>query len=524
MSAISLLGPCNHWGRSVFRATHAPDDGPAEAVWVQIALDTASTEALAQAQRAAAPVMALHHPGILPLQMVISLDGRVAWVYPRVEGVGLHRILEEEGSLSARAAAEVVVRVAALALELQGPAIIGFVPRLEELILDVKGHLWVAGLVGPAESPPPVPNHGNHEADLVFRLGALLVNLLTGSRFALAPDRETHTVALRRALLRAMDRPGPVLTERYADWLRGMLAWTPAERPSLYAMVEGLQRAGDATGGEDLADWADVWVAELLGEPGKTVHFHQVVPDEDSADTANDESTKEAVVLDDPGGSGSRPAIVLANREVLPVFIGPPPEAMSHRVSLPADILEPGWPRPRRKHVRIGSQVWWIAILTGAAVGVILVTAAALLAWRLWPTQARQEPVIAVMPSRTPIQSAPEPSAILPDEPSITPNRPAPILPKIDPNEVVISPWGDLDSQRFDVIFTTNGERNLDVRCGDIRGEGRGRVSMVGLSEGRCTIASGQTITQVEVDGPLTFFCFPDGNPLCVQQEAIHTP
>ena len=62
------------------------------------------------------------------------------------------------------------------------------------------------------------------------------------------------TYVRRSARSSGPERSGPVISERYGQWIRGMLAWAPAERPPLSAVPSGLRAVAWAMGGEGLLD------------------------------------------------------------------------------------------------------------------------------------------------------------------------------------------------------------------------------------------------------------------------------
>ncbi|MBN2800803.1 MAG: hypothetical protein JXX28_16800, partial [Deltaproteobacteria bacterium] len=316
--------------------------------------------------------------------------------------------------------------------------------------------------------------------------------------------------------------------------LRGMLAWEPEERPSLYAVAEGLRRAGDATGGEDLADWADVWVADLLQEP----HHHAFLPHaglsmgEEDTDASVDEATKEATVLEEVGGGPPRHGARPETPGAIPVYIGPPPEAMSPRASLPPDFLDSGnlTPLIRRRHRRVrDTSVWAWAALFGLGVALLALLALLLMGWGLTREPEPERPLMQPLPPRTEVVAA------RPQLPPVSPLE-EPALPP-PPEEEFISPWGPLEAPedsesaevpppeplRFEVLFTAPPDQAFEVRCGPEFARGQGSVRLLGLSPGPCTLTAGALKVEVELEGSAEFYCFPSGSALCVQQEVARS-
>lgn len=239
MPVVAVVGPANH----------APD-------------------ALDRARRSASMAMSLRHSGVLRLVQVVGYEGRVAWCYESFEGLGLAHVVgsDSAGAPTARAAAELVAQVAEVLLGLGSPGLHHPGPEPVDLVLGADGRVRLAGFAGPYPAGPamraPTPNAAEPAA--VYRLGVLLATLIAGVPPAPATDATAHAVLVRRALIRAMARPGPVLSERFGQWIRGMLAWAPAERPPLSAVPAGLRAVGWATGGESLADWAARRVPEMV--------------------------------------------------------------------------------------------------------------------------------------------------------------------------------------------------------------------------------------------------------------------
>lgn len=393
---LQVLGPYDAWHGAAYRGSLSLG-GDVRAVLLLLGPEGAAGDALNRARAAAATTLAVRGEGVLPLLGVERCGSRVAWVYEHVDALGLGHSVGSEGNalLSTRAAAEVVARVAETLVRLGVEGHRNRGPEPTDLLLDPRGRLWVTGFAGPFPSPPSMraPRGEEGEAAVVYRLGVLLAHLVSGVAPSAASERSAHAALIRRALIRAMARPGPVLTERYGDWLRGMLAWEPTERPPLSTVPDGLRKVADSTGGETLAEWAAAnvtrlaRVAETAGETDRATRPapRPTVTEEPSegptteevgaappprrvpvtppitpvsstgpaeldafvsgnSETMDDDPTQEAAslvptLLARALVPPARPVVPAAS---IPVRVGPPPEAIREPPRLPSGFLDPG--------------------------------------------------------------------------------------------------------------------------------------------------------------------------------------
>jgi hypothetical protein len=281
-----------------------------------------------------------------------------------------------------------VAQVAEILLGLGPPGLHHPGPEPQDLLIGDDGRVRVLGFAGPYPASPAMrpPEPEQVEPATVYRLGVLLAILLSGTPPATAPDPNAHAVLVRRSMIRAMARPGPVLSERYGQWFRGMLAWAPAERPPLSAVPSGLRAVAWATGGEGLQDWASrrvpAYLAELRDDPGIAPPMLDLSP-EDSQDPdgsgivggragitpvdptaatpvrtpgrprsqspassrrhdAPDDPTQEATFdPDEPEGrTGQRNLPPRGRLDSIPVDVGPPPEVVARLPRLPKGFLQ----------------------------------------------------------------------------------------------------------------------------------------------------------------------------------------
>lgn len=388
VALLELFGPHAVWQPAARLGLWSPEQGPSREVGVLVGPEGATPESLGKARERAAGALHLRARGVLPLLDVVLVQDRLAWVYDKVDAVGLSLAVGSDAHgtmLSTRAAAEVVAEVAEVLVS-TGPLSTSHPgPEPTDLLLDRRGRLSVLGFVGPFAPSPSMraPNLGTSSAEAaqVYRLGVLLAHLVSGVPPTAPTERSAHPALIRRALIRAMARPGPVLTERYGDWLRGMLAWEPSARPPLSSIASGLRKVGEATGGPDLVDWADAFVEDLgsvasqppprptpapapspivlseIGESQATeevpkpteVDLDDFPEDEDEAPTVVHTEGAVGMSTLDPddatqeGQAFSRPppqrTEALAG---MPVTVGPPPEAMRRSPRLPEGFLDSG--------------------------------------------------------------------------------------------------------------------------------------------------------------------------------------
>ena len=330
--------------------------------------------------------------GVLPLLGVEPVGEGAAWIYPFKEYVSPAFFTRTH--FGHRAAAELVRDVASVVATHAHPG-----PQIEDLLLDASGNTHVANFVGPLRPSDPIPGAHDQEAAAVYRLGALLAQLLAGP-FRPGVSATTHDAAVRRAVIRAMSRPGAVFSDHYADWLGGMLAWAPGERPPLSRVADGLNELVETSGGPTLAatvraDFGD-WMLlarrqnATTEESMPTQRPQGTQPDPEYAGRttlAHDRITME-IGLDDehtmesefPDPVERTPPSVL-ERGTIPVEVGPPAEAVRvRRPTLPPGFLDPqagdtlpALP-PRQSRPAITElpppPSWWLpmgALLTGIA-------------------------------------------------------------------------------------------------------------------------------------------------------------
>lgn len=345
-------------------------------------------------------------PGLLELIDVTPHGTRLAWLHPPVDALGLiHLVDAADGQRpSLRVVAELVAAIAD-ALHAQGSGALDHPgPSPEDIGVDATGRIHLTGFCSPW---PPAPVYRDPSASLgspalAWRVGVLLSQLLAG-RVPAVSDRSGHEAMIRRVLIRSMSRSGPTFSERYRDWLTGLLAWDPDLRPSLSAVGPGLREVGRNLGGPDLAAWATTEVPVLIARARERSHtplesagqgsFHTwtaaAEPSEDHAITLADVSGHRtlpglplsALERDEPTAestirtTASGGVIPLTEPGTIPVGVGPPVEALHRRPpTLPAGFLDdPGRPPPpaRERSTAVIAQLVLLSLL-GGVIAVLL--------------------------------------------------------------------------------------------------------------------------------------------------------
>jgi len=522
------------------------EGGAPQPVLVLLGPESKTPDALGRARQAAESAVGIRHPGVLRLFAVEPFGERVAWVYEEMLGLGLGHTVgsENEVLLPTRVAAQTVARVAHTLLEI-GTAGIGHMgPEASDLLVDSFADLKVAGFSGPFPRSPSMraPQGEEGEAALVYRLGVLLALLVSGSSPAPPSNRAAHAAVIRRALIRAMSRPGPVLTERYGDWLRGMLAWEPSERPPLSTVPDGLAKVAEATAGPSMEEWCLERVEALrqrvileaeqrrqgtdgvvltrtyaegaprLGTDLEAFEARRLAPVTPSPTPApntrvapgsrvvalevglpEDEPTQESQAEDEPELIDSKPPIRVTSLLPMPVQVGPPPEAVRNRPSLPPGFLEATADRTDPSAPVSGIGGWLQPAHTlWVAGGVLGALALVLLGINLvlWGRSTRAE-------------------AVPVSEPSIEQ-----VIDGLDAAEPDV-----LSHDPFTVWFVGSSGVQMDVQCGSRFGKGIGRVQVDGVRPGRCIVftetPNGQLRAEVLVEGTATYRCFEHGEPRC---------
>jgi hypothetical protein len=464
---LEVGGPCEAWHGAAWNG-RLVSGGAARPVLVLLGPEGASGDTLHRARSAGAAALQLGSPGILPLLAIQAHGDRVAWVHAHVEGIGLGHVSGSDPHrlLPTRGAAEAVAFIAETLLPLSPEARRNRGPEPTDVIVDPRGGLHVAGFAGPYAMSPSMraPRGDEGEPAVVYRLGVLLAHLLSGMPPQPASEEAAHAALVRRALIRAMARPGPVLTERYGDWLRGMLAWDPAARPPLSAVPDGLRKVAESMGGDGLASWAAASVErirqELAGakEPApredEPTDFAEVAATEEmsralgvgvidgpppqrrrgSANSGPDQPTlreiprerpRQEFVDDDPTQEAASlppqalrmlaaaPRQPVPQQPQIPVRVGPPPEAIRPPPRLPSGFLDKppdADDEPDTDKWRAPRTVLVVLVYVGF-VGVLAAAAAIFLVYLFWVPG----------PAQAPPEDEPSLSEALPSAPPATP-------------------------------------------------------------------------------------------------------
>jgi hypothetical protein len=380
------------WRGAAFEGRHVSSDGASREVLLLLGPPGADDETLARARAAARRVIGFATPGVLPLVAVDAFEDRIAWCYQRFSGIGLGHVVGGPAGLSVRAAVQVVAAVAEVLVQLEVQGVTHGGPDPADLLLDERGEVRIAGLVGPYPHPPGMraPEGNAGEFSVVYRLGVLLSCLTSDASMVTPQDPAAHASMVRRVLIGAMERAGAPLPERFGAWLRGMLSWERIDRPALSTLPGGLTTLAMALPGDDLEAWSRAHVSALIerlqlsGDGARVIQdtetpgpLRDAFPDRHGEWDRLDDSTQETGDRRSPKRSLERstPSSV----QPIPVHVGPPPAVMeARRGSLPAGFLD----RPEVAHgvtagmVRSRRDRGWVR--WGVAAIVLLAIAAAL--------------------------------------------------------------------------------------------------------------------------------------------------
>jgi hypothetical protein len=363
--------------------------------------------------------MGIDAPGVLPLLDVVQLGRRHAWTYAYVEALGLSRMLGAQGPPT-RVAAELVASVADILHGLGSRGLAHPGPAPSDIGVDPSGALHLLGFVSPWPASPVLrdPSAGNAGEACVWRLGMLLAQLLGGSVHAVTA-KSAHDAMLRRILIRAIGSSGDVFPERYRNWLTGLLAWDPGQRPALSSIGAGLRDVASSMAGPGLPEWAGTEVYARCGVLMRTSTELEATVDADSSyhpwqsarEASKDQHTSgppsiypsplsahqtlhglqlgkippddraaEVTLLPD-GKASVGPKI--NEPGTMPVRVGPPVEAATKpKPSLPPDFLD-RLPQPLEVETDTTGAFLRLLALIMVAVFFATATAIGLLFWRL---------------------------------------------------------------------------------------------------------------------------------------------
>jgi hypothetical protein len=573
---LELSGPRPSWRGAAYDGWLTAAQGEQLRVLALLGPEGATPDGVERARRAGAMALTLSHPGVLRLLHIGAYEGRGAWCYEPTNGIGLIHLVGSDGAdeLPVRAAAELVAQVAETLLALGAIGLNHPGPEPADLVLGANGTVRIAGFVGPYPASPAVraPEGSAGEAAAVYRLGVLLAHLTSGSAPAAGADASGHGVGVRRALIRAMERPGPVLSERYGQWMRGMLAWAPAERPPLSSVPGGLRAVAWATGGEGLADWAARRVPDLValvearggasaaptpaspvrasaigavleGAPPRRTPLGADATEilERSTQAPEDDQTQEEGTLpgDDPD-----PAPPVRGRPLgMPLDVGPPPQVFSRRPTLPTGFLDGLEPIDASARdggtTTVGAVVsrpvnpTVLGVIIGLLLVVLLLTIVLLFGEQLSATarprsdgpalgavvEPRTVPVAEDRPVDVPAPETPRAVELdlseYPEDPAteVPSADPAPARPPAPPAREVV---GGSGPHRVTFRIAPGQSGVIHVACAGMEqdAEGAGQVTVIGLSTSQpCSVWAyapdrRRVAHEVTVSKTLTFHCF----------------
>lgn len=492
---LELIVPHPAWHATAWRGRMGVRD-----VLVLCGTNAASSEALASAQQRVALFENVDDPKLVVPTQVVRKEGLLWWIFPDRPVMSMDSLVA--GQLPLAAAVEAVAEVTEILARNGGLGLAHRGPTPRDVLFESNGEVRLAGFctdVRPESFDDPA--RASDEAALVFRIGVLLSWLTTGIEPETGVDRDQHKSGVRRALIRVMSRPGPVVTERFANLFRSLRAWSAEDRPQIGPLAESLRRIADELGAPSLEPWAAAYTPQALeagvDELEDSVSHATVITFNDEQEEMTDPSLgptllQALLTVDDATQEGAvirgDPGIGADGAFGMPVRVGPPPGAV-RRAVLPAGFLdaealpyeeEEGVAAPGREEPPPLVPGWLATILlVSASLGLILVSAL-LLAFLLEPD--------------APIVEAPRIGELLVGTEAVGLTRVV----------VVRNPSG----------------ASLLVRCGAAETRTTGDAILPSEVD-LCSVTAelrGETVTlQVVVDGIVEVHCF-DGSQLCERQ------
>ncbi len=393
---VILAGPCPWWADA---ARQARWGGREVVAWVGPELGS-DPRAESRLRERAAPWIGRDQAPLLPLLDVAVVEGRPVWVYPPPDGVSAATMVrgERDSGLPGRVAIELCARIAA-SLERLGPDAAAWVgPELFHVLVSPGGRVALSHFAGPGPRTPArrEPRGREDEVAVVWRLGVLLAELLTGQPPQPATDPSSHEASTRRLAIRLLSRSGPPLPDAVSTWLAALLAWDPVDRPALVRVAPGLDALAATLPGPDLATWTRDRVPALRSRAAPSAPPPPPPePPEPRADDRRDHT--EEIVVPDPFLDADEDTAVSAESEpsilhrstpeqgTIPVAVGPPAEVVRRLRRTPSAALfrdpsasltdrpAPTAPAPVSRYAALLA----VAVIGFGAMGVVT-------AWLLW--------------------------------------------------------------------------------------------------------------------------------------------
>lgn len=378
MTELELQGPCPWWADSAHRGRWRGRD-----VVAWLGAEVADDAAAERARERAQPWLGRSPPGVVPLLGFELAGRRPAWVYEPPDGVSAAVLASaDRDGLPLRVATELAAGAAVALAALGDRAHAHAGPELHHVLVSPTGRLALSHLAGPGPRSPACrePRGRDDDVAVVWRLGVLLAQLLTGQAPPPVTDPSSHDAADRRLTVRMMARGGPPAPPELRAWLSALLALEPLDRPALALVGPGLTELAVQLPGPGLVEWTLDQVpvlraraAQRPAPPALQAHA-ETTGDLERRPDRTEEVVLGGDLLDDDDTALSADAETTgANPSVepgaIPVGVGPPAELLRRLrpTPLPAEHVSESMSQPLPVPPR------YRALVVGAVVGLALV-------------------------------------------------------------------------------------------------------------------------------------------------------
>jgi hypothetical protein len=266
-SSLRVQSVREAWGPDVRAAVLTRPGGVEEPVLVRISPVEAAPDVMARAAEDLPELRRVTAPGVLPVEQVAAVGGRLARVYAWFDGTSLRVVLANALRTGVALPARAVIEIAGqVGIALDGGLRSSEAGHLhhagcgpEDVLVDTAGEVRLTGFVvlRPGELLSTRPGYRSvGDADPgAYMVAALLYELLTGEVPPEPGDTpERHETIVRRMLIRALARPGDSPGEAVGQALREALGWSHASDAGSFG--QRLLALATRVSGPRLGQWA----------------------------------------------------------------------------------------------------------------------------------------------------------------------------------------------------------------------------------------------------------------------------